>query len=123
MFDDHRETKFSDDEAQNADARWVTLFVHGRETAISEGLLVPLQVPFGGEMVEVCFTDKLVVKYNGSEEVLESLAQEGLRLLTKPRPEDTDDLRRRLMAHEQIMVVQDPYGITLMEPSDWGDEE
>ena len=122
MFDDHSETRFSDNEAENADARWVTLFVHGRETAISEGLLVPFQVPFGGEMTEVCFIDQLVVKYNGSEEILEPLAQEGLRLLCKPDSEDDGYYRRRLMTDEDILVVQDRYGITLMEPSDWGDE-
>ena len=121
MYDDLSEIRFSDDDALNADARWTTLFVHGREVAIEEGILVPLHVPFGRDTVEVCFTDKLCVKYNGSQEVLEPLAQEGLRLLSKPQPEDTDDLRRRLMAREDILVVQDRDGISLMTPDDWGD--
>ncbi len=120
MFDDHSETRFSDNEAHNADARWVTLFVHGRETAIAEGLLVPLQIPFGGEMIEVCFTDKLVVKYNGSEETLEYLAHEGLRLLRKSDSQDDGYYRRRQITGEDILVVQDPYSITLMTSDDWG---
>ena len=45
--------RFSDDETLNVEARWTTLFVHGREVAIEEGLLVPIQVSFGGETIEV----------------------------------------------------------------------
>ena len=79
-----------------------------------------MQVSFGSETIEVAFTDRLVVRYKGSTDTLESLGQEGLRLLCKPDSEDGEHYRRRRIAEEDIMVVQDPYGITLMTADDWG---
>ena len=53
MYDDLVEVRFSDDDDENAEARWATLFVHGHQVAIDEGLLIPMKIPFGEGVTEV----------------------------------------------------------------------
>ena len=100
------------------DDRWLTLFVHGRQVSIEEGLLVPVEVNFQGDMVEVCFTDRLYAKYGKPPETFQRLFDEGFNMLSKPRKSD-DVCYRRRRVQDDVLLVQDRYGIMLMEPSDW----
>ena len=101
------------------DARWITLHVHGRAVAIEEGLLVPYEFLYNGKVVEVCFTDRLYAKYGASPVIMKRIVETGLDLLSESHRKDTVNLRRRVIREDDILVVQDRYGITFMELEDW----
>ena len=103
----------------DADARWITLHVSGRAVAIEEGLLVPYEFLHEGEVVEVCFTDRLYAEYGGSPVAMKPIAETGFKTLSKPHRDDTVYLRRRVIREADILVIQDRYGITFMELEDW----
>ncbi len=100
------------------DDRWVTLFVHGRQVSIEEGLLVPVNVQQDGETVEVCFTDRLHLKYGEMPETLQRIFDDGFKMLSNPRKSDNAHYRRRRV-QENILIVQDRYGIMFISPEDW----
>ena len=100
------------------DDRWVTLFVHGRQVSIEEGLLVPCKVRQDGETIEVCFTDRLYAKYGEIPATLQQIFDSGYKMLSKPRKSDNEHYRRRRV-QEDILLIQDRYGIILISPEDW----
>lgn len=101
------------------DARWITLHILGRGVAIEEGLLVRYELLYEGKIQEVFFTDRVYAKYSESPVMMKQIAKTGLEMLCKPFRTDNEYLKRRLIREYNILVVQDRYGITFMDKSDW----
>ncbi len=116
MYDDYESVPRVSD--LDEEARWVTLWVYGRKVSIEEGLLVPVNIQQDGEMIEVCFSDRLYAKYGGIPATLQRIFDDGFKMLSNPRKSDNAQYRRRRV-QEDILLVQDRYGIMFISPEDW----
>ena len=86
--------------------------LHRRRTARAS------RIQFNGEMVEVCFNDRLYAKYGDSPPTLQQIFDNGFNMLSKPHKSD-DVCYRRRRVQSDVLIVQDRYGIMFIEPSDW----
>jgi len=89
-----------------------------QEQAIEDGILVPVGQLTSGQ--RVVFTRNLFESggYEDTERRVQ-LVEEGLSLLRKPDPEDTDYMKLRVIEKDRIWIIVDGNGLTFMRPEDY----
>lgn len=90
--------------------------VYTQEEAIEDGVLVP--VGRCGHY-SVIFTSNLFHDGYEDKEARITLIERGVKMLNDPDPEDTSDMRLRVIERDKIWVILDGNGITFMQPSDY----
>ena len=89
-----------------------------RETAIEEGILVPYQFPYKGEMIDCCFSITLWEQYRYSQSKLKQLCRKGMKLLSQYDDEDGWGEKRRFIT-DDIWVILDDDGLLFVHKKDY----
>lgn len=94
------------------------LCLYTREQAIEDGLLIPYQFPYQGEMIDCCFSLGLWEEYRYSQTRLKELCRKGMRLLEQYDEEDGWGRKLRVIS-SNIWVIDDEEGLTFLRPEDY----
>ncbi|MCB4791256.1 MAG: hypothetical protein LHV68_05150 [Elusimicrobia bacterium] len=86
------------------------------EEAIEDGVLA--KVGFCGRY-PVIFTSNLLYDGYEDQETRVKLVNKGLEALKKSDPEDTPDMKLRVLEKDKIWVIADTQAITFMKPEDY----
>ncbi len=93
------------------------VFEYSQDQAISDGILVP--VGYAGSR-RIVLTRDLFEKGYEDEGCRKDLIQKGLALLAVADPEDTPDMRLRVVVPKKIWVIwHRQEGITFLQPEDY----
>ena len=86
------------------------------EEAITDGVLI--KVGMSGNY-PVVFTSNLFYDGFKDKEEREKLVNKGLAALKMPDPEDTPDMKLRVLEKNKIWVIANEQAITFMKPEDY----
>ena len=89
-----------------------------RETAIEEGILVPYQFPYKGEMIDCCFSITLWDQYRYSQSKLKQLCRKGMKLLQLYDEKDFWGQKRRVITAD-VWVIDDDDGLLFVHKKDY----
>lgn len=91
------------------------LSIYTQAQAIDDGVLVKV-----GEIrgVPIIFTTNLFKDF-ADDWTRKCLILRGIRMLTKPHPDDTDSMHLRVIENDAVWVIYDGDGFTFMHPEDY----
>lgn len=124
MFDDYEDLPFKNGEEPQRDPHdeeleWELINVYSREDAIKDGVLVPYEFTYQRKKYTACFSCGLYDKYEKYPSALKWIAQESMKRLAFPDPQDTSSRKLRVILEDQILAILDSDGLTFLRPEDY----
>lgn len=86
------------------------------EEAVAGGVLIETGVHAGRR---VFFTVGLVADGYRAPEARAALIDRGLALLRQPDNEDTPSMKLRVIEIDEVWIIEDEHGLTLLRPEDY----